>query len=268
MSLIPSSSHEMPPMQNASPLRTLSATGAFMTYGAGDTRVDALRGVSLAARPGEVLMIRGPSGSGKTTLLQLLGALKAPTAGDIEICGTSTTGLKPAELKALRARNIGFVFQLFNLFPTLKAWENVATALDLVGIYGDEAEKRSRALLRRLGLAERADFYPAQLSGGQRQRVAIARALAHDPSVILADEPTAALDGKAGAAVIELLCALAHDEKRIVVIVTHDARVEAYADRIVTIEDGLLLEDFKPSRAAANPRHTHAVQDLISERAS
>lgn len=268
MNMIPSLSPGMKAMPNTMPLRTLSATGATMTYGSGEMKVEALRGVSLTARPGEVLMVRGPSGSGKTTLLQLLGALKAPTAGRIEICGTTTTGLKPAELKALRARHIGFVFQLFNLFPTLKAWENVATALDLVGIYGDEAEERSRALLQRLGLAERAGFYPAQLSGGQRQRVAIARALAHDPSVILADEPTAALDGKAGAAVTELLCQLAHAEKRIVVIVTHDARVEAYADRIVTIEDGLLIEDFKTNRPSAEARHASVIQNVISERAS
>lgn len=222
-----------------------------MRYGQGDTLVHALRGVTLSANPGEVLMIRGPSGSGKTTLLQLMGALKTPTEGEVRICGQATGGLSARQLKEVRLRNIGFVFQFFNLFPTLKAWENVAVPLDLIGVRGSAAEQRCRRLLDELGLGERADFMPQKLSGGQRQRVAIARALAHDPPVVLADEPTAALDGEAGAIVTDLLCRLARQEGRVVVIVTHDARVEPYVDRIATIQDGRLLEDVPASRASA-----------------
>ena len=211
-------------------------------YGEGETAFEALRGVSVVARPGEVMMIRGPSGSGKTTLLQLMGALKRPTSGSVRICGQPTDGLSPEQLRGIRARRIGFVFQFFNLFPTLKAWENVAIPLDLIGWERDRAEVRSRELLATLGLGARADYMPAKLSGGQRQRVAIARALAHDPRVILADEPTAALDGESGAIVIATLRALAHEHNRVVVIVSHDSRVEPHMDRIITIEDGRMHE--------------------------
>ena len=215
-------------------------TDARVRYGTGDVSFEALRGVSLEARPGEVMMIRGPSGSGKTTLLQLMGALKQPTSGEVLICGKSTEGLSVKELRHLRATDVGFVFQSFNLFPTLKAWENVAVALDLVGWDRRAGEKRSREILATLGLAERADHLPSKLSGGQRQRVAIARALAHNPPVILADEPTASLDGASGTIVIETLRMLAHEHNRVVVIVSHDSRIEPYVDVIVNIEDGLL----------------------------
>jgi putative ABC transport system ATP-binding protein len=209
-----------------------------MRYGDGVTSVHALRGVSLDVRAGEVLMVRGPSGSGKTTLLQLMGALQRPTAGTLSIYGYRIDGLPPEELRRIRLEQVGFVFQSYNLFPTLKAWENVAVALDLMGWDRLSGEKRARAILDELDMAPRADFFPSKLSGGQRQRVAIARALAHDPAIILADEPTAALDRENGAMVTELLRVLAHDQKRAVVVVSHDARLEPRVDRIVTLEDG------------------------------
>ena len=214
-----------------------------MRYGEGVTAVKALRGVSLDVEAGEVLMVRGPSGSGKTTLLQILGALQRPTAGELSIYGVRIDGLPVEELRRIRIETIGFVFQSYNLFPTLKAWENVAVALDLLGWERRAAEERARQLLDEFGMTPRADVFPAKLSGGQRQRVAIARALAHDPVLILCDEPTAALDRESGAMVTECLRVLAHDQQRAVVVVSHDARLEPLVDRIVTIEDGLLVGD-------------------------
>ncbi len=216
----------------------VEARGLGMRYGEGASAVHALRGVSLDIRVGEILMVRGPSGSGKTTLLQLVGALLRPTAGELSIYGVRIDGLPVEELRRIRIETVGFVFQSYNLFPTLKAWENVAVALDLIGWERAAAEERARALLDDFAMTPRADFYPAKLSGGQRQRVAIARALAHDPAIILADEPTAALDRDSGAMVTECLRVLAHDQNRAVVVVSHDARLEPLVDRIVTIEDG------------------------------
>jgi putative ABC transport system ATP-binding protein len=216
---------------------------AHQWYGKSDLGAYALRGVSVTARPGEVLMVRGPSGSGKTTLLQLMGALRTPDKGELTICGESTRGLKSAALRELRLRKIGFVFQFFNLFPTLSAWENVALPLDICGMGGKEAERRAKSLLEEVGLQDRMNHRPGQLSGGQRQRVAIARALSNQPDVILADEPTAALDGVNGALVVQVLQRLAHEKGRIVVIVSHDERVEKMVDRAVTVEDGRIVSD-------------------------
>ena len=219
-----------------------------MRHGSGALAVHALRGVSLDVFAGEVLLVRGPSGSGKTTLLQLMGALQRPSAGTLSIEGRRIDGLSPDVLRGIRLAKVGFVFQAYNIFPTLRAWENVAVALDLMGWDRSDAEKRARSLLHGLGMSPRADFFPATLSGGERQRIAIARALAHDPPIILADEPTAALDGEAGATVTRLLRDLAHDHRRAVVVVSHDARLEPHVDRIVTIEDGRLVDEHAQSR--------------------
>ncbi len=214
---------------------------AHLWYGEGETGTYALRGVSLDVAAGEVVMIQGPSGSGKTTLLQLLGGLKTPGRGQVTICGETTEGLSAINLRKLRLRRIGFVFQFFNLLPSLNAWENVALPLDVIGVPRAEAEKRARKLLAEVGLADRANHRPNQLSGGQRQRVAVARALSNEPSVILADEPTAALDGVNGAQVIDAMRRLAHEKSRIVVIVSHDQRVQGMVDRVITVEDGLIV---------------------------
>ncbi len=209
-----------------------------LNYGEGATSVPALNGVSLAVERGEVVLILGPSGSGKTTLLQILGGLLRPTSGSVRIDGTAIDALPEKARRELRLTYFGFVFQTHHLIPTLTAWENVALALDLKGIRGQEAEDQSRSLLDDLGLSPRADAYPAHLSGGQRQRVAIARACALNAPIILADEPTASLDSAAGWDVIQLLRDLATQHHRAIVIVTHDTRLRSAADRVVFIEDG------------------------------
>jgi putative ABC transport system ATP-binding protein len=225
------------------------AEDVCVRYGTGGAGVLALEGVSLAVRPGEIIMILGPSGSGKTTLLQILGVLVRPTSGTVLVNGRRTGGMSVQEMRSLRLEFFGFVFQAHHLMPTLTAWENVALALDLKGIRGQVAERHSRELLDNLGLGSRANGYPAQLSGGQRQRVAIARACALDAPVILADEPTASLDSSAGWHVIQLFRELADRYGRAVVFVTHDSRLTAVADRIVALEDGRIV-----SEATANAR--------------
>ncbi len=219
----------------------VAADDVRMVYGRGTASAPALNGVSLEVRRGETLLIVGPSGSGKTTLLQVLGALLRPSSGSVTVDGRPIDGLSPAALGRLRRDFFGFVFQAYNLIPTLNAWENVAVAFDLKGGRGRVAEEMSRALLDEVGLSNRTDAYPAQLSGGQKQRVAVARALAFDPAVILADEPTASLDSAAGWQVIRLLTDLAACRGRAVVIVTHDSRLLAAADRAVALEDGRVV---------------------------
>lgn len=219
----------------------LVAEEVRLQYGTGTTGVLALDRVSVSVRRGEVVMVLGPSGSGKTTLLQILGALIRPTEGAVSVNGREISGLSVQALRRLRLDCFGFVFQAHHLMPTLTAWENIALALDLKGIRGRLAERRSRELLEILGLAGRAHAYPAELSGGQRQRVAIARACALDAPVILADEPTASLDSSAGWQVTQLFRDLADRQSRAVVFVTHDERLTSIADRIVRIEDGRIV---------------------------
>jgi len=210
------------------------------TYAEGSTGTLALRGVDLEAHAGEVLMLMGPSGSGKTTLLSIMGCILTASSGSVQIAGREITRLKETQLPAIRLEHIGFVFQGFNLFPTLTASENVELMLDLKGLPARSAKKRAAELLDQVGLGGKHDSFPSDLSGGQKQRVAIARALAGDPGIILADEPTAALDSHTGKNVMEMMSELAHKRNRAVVIVTHDSRVLAFADRIVRIEDGAI----------------------------
>jgi len=217
-------------------------------YGVGATATTVLHGVDFTARAGEVVFLMGPSGSGKTTLLSIMGCILRATTGSVKIQGREVASLKERELPQVRLNHIGFIFQGFNLFPALTVRENVEIALDLKGIRGSRAQQQAGELLERVGLANKARELPANLSGGQKQRVAIARALAGAPEIILADEPTAALDGTSGRAVLELLRELAHERGRAVVIVTHDNRALSYADRIVHIEDGRIAE---PEPAAA-----------------
>lgn len=209
-------------------------------YEEGSTGTLALRGVDLDVHAGELLMLVGPSGSGKTTLLSIMGCILAATSGSVRIAGREVVGLNEKQLPALRLEHIGFIFQGFNLFPTLTAGENVELMLDLKGISVVQANKRAHELLEQVGLKEKYGSFPADLSGGQKQRVAIARALAGDPGIILADEPTAALDSHTGRTVMEMMSDLAHKRNRAVVIVTHDSRVLNFADRIVKIEDGAI----------------------------
>jgi len=206
----------------------------------------ALDGASLDIEAGELMLLVGPSGSGKTTLLSVAGCVLQPTSGSLRILGDDITRMPAKALPAIRRERIGFVFQAFNLFPTLSALQNVALALDLKGAGGRAARERAAALLDQVGLGAKLDAYPADLSGGQKQRVAIARALAGDPPIILADEPTAALDTQSGRAVMNVLQRLAHERDRAVVIVTHDNRMLGYADRTVRMEDGRIVGDERP----------------------
>jgi putative ABC transport system ATP-binding protein len=218
----------------------ISVNGVHKVYGSGVTAVKALDDVSLTVPQGEVLLMMGPSGSGKTTLLSIMGAILRASSGSVRINGHEIVNRPERDLPSIRLQHIGFVFQGFNLFPALTAVENVALALDVRGVKGRVALDRASAALAAVGLEAKAASYPSDLSGGQKQRVAIARALVGDPSIVLADEPTAALDSQSGKTVLELLRRLAHERNRAVVMVTHDHRAAEYADRIVHIADGRL----------------------------
>ncbi len=204
------------------------------TYGAGDSAVHALRGVDLEVPSGELAVVLGPSGSGKTTLLNIVGGIESATSGSVVVAGEEIGGRAPGRLAEFRRRHVGFVFQFFNLIPTLTAQENVEVILELTG---RGSKQRVPDLLEALGIAERADHFPAQLSGGQQQRVALARALATEPDVLLADEPTGSLDTTTGRQILQLLQRM-NAEGRTVVVVTHNASVAQIADRVVTVVDG------------------------------
>jgi putative ABC transport system ATP-binding protein len=208
----------------------------------GPNRVRVLHGVDFDVEQGEVVLLMGPSGSGKTTLLSIMGCILRPTSGSVQIAGREVAHLSERELPAIRLQNIGFIFQGFNLFPTLTVGENVELALDLKGTRRSKAKEEAGWLLEQVGLAAKRDSFPSDLSGGQKQRVAIARALSGSPGVILADEPTAALDSQSGRNVMEMMRELAHKHGRGVVVVTHDSRVLEYGDRIVHMEDGRIAE--------------------------
>ena len=205
-------------------------------------RVDILRGINIAIPRGQFVAIMGPSGSGKSTLLGLLAGLDTATSGKILLDGTDITGLSEDRMAEVRGRKIGFVFQSFQLIPTLTAEENVMLPAELAGAGGDIVE-RCQELLRRVGLTERMDHYPVQLSGGEQQRVALARAFITKPPILLADEPTGNLDGVNGRAILELLLELNQREGTTLVLVTHDAELASFADRVITLRDGLVLSD-------------------------
>ncbi|SRR6266849_3175064 len=224
--------------------------GLSKTYGQGSAEFRALTDVDLEIQAGQLTLLMGPSGSGKTTLLSILGCILRASAGHLELLGETVSVLPEGALPRVRREVIGFVFQGFNLFPTLTSAENVALALDLRGLAASVARRRAEELLVEVGLEDRMRAFPADLSGGQKQRVAIARALAGDPPILLADEPTAALDSTSGRAVIELLKRLAQQHNRAVVMVTHDPRVLSYGDRILHLEDGRLLPERDLSASA------------------
>jgi putative ABC transport system ATP-binding protein len=221
------------------------------TYSEGAAAVHALVGVSLEIASGSLVAIVGPSGSGKSTLLNLIGALDRPTTGTIEIDGHAIAGAGDEVRTKLRRERIGFVFQFFNLLPTMTARENVLLPAKLAGRRDEATRQRADFLLDTVGLAARKDHKPEQLSGGEMQRVAIARALMMDPPLILADEPTGNLDTQTGEQVLSLIKG-AVDAKRTVVLVTHDPRIAAHAERVITIQDGRMVSD--EHRGAAAPR--------------
>ena len=212
-------------------------------YDAKTIPVYALNGVNLAFKEGEFTCIVGPSGSGKTTLLNMLGGLDSPTGGEIRIDDTDITALKSRELIDFRMRNIGFVFQSFNLIPVLTAKENVEFIMQLQGVNKEKRDNRTLELLKSVGLKDKVNTRPAKLSGGQQQRVAVARALASKPKFILADEPTANLDSKSAENLLEIMETLNKEENITFIFSTHDARVVAKARRVITLEDGKIVSD-------------------------
>ncbi|MBF6163192.1 ABC transporter ATP-binding protein [Streptomyces gardneri] len=225
----------------------LELSGVTKEYRVGGQAVRALDDVGLRIEPGEFTSIIGPSGSGKSTLLHLLGALDSPDAGSIRFRGEEIGALDEEQQSAFRRHQVGFVFQFFNLLPTLSAWENVAIPKLLDGTGLRRARPRALQLLDRVGLGQRAEHRPAELSGGQMQRVAVARALIMDPPLILADEPTGNLDSKTGAAILELLGEIAGSGSS-VVMVTHDMGAVTYCDRVITLRDGRIGSNDKVER--------------------
>ena len=215
--------------------------GVSKMYGGGTGAVNAVREVELTIATGDSVAVVGPSGSGKTTLLQLLGALDRPSAGSLRFEGQDLSGLGDRALSRLRLSTFGFVFQQFNLIPTLTAAQNVEVALAPAKRSGPERNEIVSRLLERVGLANRAEHLPSKLSGGEQQRVAIARALANEPHVVLADEPTGNLDSATGAEIVELLLSLSGEGRRTVVVVTHDLEIAKRAHRIVRMRDGALV---------------------------
>lgn len=221
---------------------TLQINHVTKRYGAGATEVTAVRDVSLSVAPGEIVLIMGPSGSGKTTLLSMLGALLKPTDGEIHLNGAVISALAENRLPDIRLKQFGFVFQDFNLLSALTASENVSIVAELAGLGAGAARRKAASILTDLGLRERLNFLPEKLSGGEKQRVAIARALINDPTLILADEPTANLDSKIGHEIMRLLRKIAKEQGRSVVIVSHDQRIQDIADRVLWLEDGEFKE--------------------------
>jgi putative ABC transport system ATP-binding protein len=226
----------------------VAATDLTRRYGAGETAVDALRGVSLEVQSGELVAVMGPSGSGKSTLMHILAGLDKPSTGDVAIAGTHIAKLSDTELTKLRRRRIGFVFQFFNLLPMLTAEENVVLPLSIAGEKADPVWLAD--LLAKTGLRDRKTHRPSELSGGQQQRVAIARALISKPAIVFADEPTGNLDSKTSGEILDLMRDSVDSYGQTTVMVTHDSRAAAIADRVLFLADGLIVEDRKEITAA------------------
>jgi putative ABC transport system ATP-binding protein len=230
-------------------------------YRMGEVTVEALRGVDFSAHDGEFVAIMGPSGSGKSTFLHLLGGLDAATSGEIILDGQSMSNLSDDDMAVLRRQKIGFVFQFFNLMPTLTATENVALPLLIDGLDVTKHQSRIAELLAQVGLGERQHHKPNQLSGGQQQRVAIARALVTNPVIVLADEPTGNLDSQSSREVLTLLRKMADTEQQTIIMVTHDAHAASFADRILILRDGLIIHEIAEGEA----RTTQTIRAIMSE---
>jgi len=243
---------------NGTPL-VLEARGVTKVFGEGQTEVHALRGIDLAVREGEFLALVGPSGSGKTTFLNLAGALDLPSAGTLSVLGSDVAALSRRERADLRLKSLGFVFQAYNLVPVLTARENVEFVLELQGV-GGERRARALAILEELGLAELADRRPAELSGGQQQRVAVARAVAARPRLVLADEPTANLDGENAETLMHLMRDLRDRHGMTFLFSTHDPRVLDHAVRVITLVDGAVAHD-----APHTPESPHEILPRIGK---
>jgi putative ABC transport system ATP-binding protein len=227
----------------------LATRYVYKGFGVGLRRAAILRGISLEVPTGQTLFLVGPSGSGKTTLLSILGCLLTPDNGSVQVRGQEVSRMGRAELTAFRRQHIGFIFQNFHLFPTLSALDNVCLMLTMRGMPGKQAKKRAAEFLDQVCLGQRAHLRPAQMSTGECQRVAVARALATEPAILFADEPTASLDAENGQVVMHLLRDLVRQRSATLVVVTHDARIYSFADRIVHLEDGSIARVWSPKRA-------------------
>ena len=238
-------------------MTVLEAKQVKKQYQMGEVTVSALGGVSLVVNKGEFVAIMGPSGSGKSTLLHLLGGLDGPSDGEITLAGQPLSRLSDNEITVVRRRKVGFIFQFYNLLPTLTAEENVSLPLLIDGQSLDKHKDKIDRLLALVSLTDRKHHKPDQLSGGQQQRVAIARAFVNDPEIVLADEPTGNLDSKSGTAILELLRKTCNDLGATIVMVTHDPRAASFADRVVFLKDGQIVRELK------NPDHGHNIQPII-----
>lgn len=216
--------------------------GIDKTYGEGNTATHALKGIDLEIYEGELLMIVGPSGSGKTTLISIIAGILNATNGTCEVLGQDIQNMKNGDKTCFRGHNIGFVFQAFNLIPMLSTLENVAIPLIINGQEYDQALEKAKMMVEEMGMTDKLASYPPELSGGQQQRIAIARSCVHEPKIIVCDEPTSALDHETGAKILELLKQRALQPGRTLIIVTHDARIFSFADRIVRMDDGKIAE--------------------------
>ncbi|NUM43718.1 MAG: ABC transporter ATP-binding protein [Anaerolineales bacterium] len=235
-------------------------------YGTGPTAVTALDHINLTIKPGEFVAIMGPSGCGKSTLLHLLGGLDKPTSGKVLLEGTPIDEMSDDKLTELRRRKMGFIFQFFNLIPVLTATENAALPITLDGVKPALAKAKAIEWLTRFGLGDRLNNRPDQLSGGQQQRVAVARALVAEPTLVLADEPTGNLDTRAGDEIASLLRKVSQEFNRTVVMVTHDARIAAYADRIIFLKDGKMIDETAFARTGSdNGKNADAVTKKMKE---
>ncbi|SFZ83322.1 putative ABC transport system ATP-binding protein [Devosia enhydra] len=228
----------------------VDARGVTKSFGRGETRTTVLHGIDFTVMPGEITFIIGPSGCGKTTLVSVLAGMLKAEEGEVSLFGERIDRMRGGRLTRFRGRSVGFIFQQFNLIPALDAAENAGVPLVVAGERPSVARRKGVALLEKLGLGKQAGKLPSQLSGGQQQRVAIARALIHQPGLLICDEPTASLDAKSGQAVMELLRELAASDNRAVIVVTHDDRIYPFADRIVEMSDGRIVDDRRTARTA------------------
>ena len=236
--------------------------GICKSFGDGGSRLQVLKEIDLDVRRGDITMLVGPSGCGKTTLISIIAGTLVADAGELNVFGHDLRKMSTAAITRFRAKHIGFIFQSFNLIPTLTCAENVSVPLLIQGMSPSKAEKRAKEVLEQVGLADRFKHRPSQLSGGQQQRVAIARALVHEPQLIICDEPTAALDAKNGHVVMELFEHVARGKDRAVLIVTHDNRIFPHANRIASMDDGRVVEVHDVDESHPPPEHLKHVERL------
>ncbi len=223
----------------------LDIRGAWKIYDVGTVEVAAVKGIDIKINNGEFVAIMGASGSGKSTTLNIVGALDLPTKGEVYLDGIDITKLDESHLARIRGKTIGFIFQAFNLYPSLSVYENVALPMRIHEFSDEEIKKRVPLLIKQVGLSDRGDHLPSQLSGGERQRVAVARALSTSPQIILADEPTGNLDSKTSYEIMDLLKELNEEQGKTIILVTHEHDIATYASRVITLKDGKILSDKK-----------------------